>query len=481
MTPEATVNTTVTDYFLRQSAQSASSPTASARSQAIAALRRYGHDMTDSFDSFTTSRLGNFAATLLLNGYTVKTTSYYLKHLSALYTAAVNDSLATPVDSFSVIRDRLAALDGDTSLHLCGIKVTEQLRHLFLRHIDDPERQLARDITLTSVIAGGLTFTDIASLTTERASTIHPSLEEIIARHRSPRSRYLFPLRHTARTPRQLHDTIRSMIAAILDTTRLTMAATPDDTAALLLFHAAVECGFAPSAAATALSHRPFSGIVTLLDADPATRPDTPRQILSTVADAITRNPLQWFAMQFRPGVKLDDITRRIHDTAGRIAMPEIYYPCHEIARRIGHRLTHENRPVIPGILFFRTRVTDVAPLFAHIGDLAWCYRQSPTPTSPYAAISQNDMKLFQAALGSFTSDIDIHPLGNLTPRPGEPVILIKAGYGNRRGVLEQIIDSDNNNSNGNSVIFRIKLSTDQGYEWRVDVDPRQIESVLND
>ena len=52
--------------------------------------------------------------------------------------------------------------------------------------------------------------------------------------------------------------------------------------------------------------------------------------------------------------------------------------------------------------------------------------------------------------------------------------MVIKAGYNNRRGEVEDVI-----NTESGSVIFRVKLSTDQGYEWRIDLDERQIERIL--
>ena len=110
--------------------------------------------------------------------------------------------------------------------------------------------------------------------------------------------------------------------------------------------------------------------------------------------------------------------------------------------------------------------------MFALIGDKAWCYRVTNTPGAPYAAISSRDMRRFQAAIGVFTPDIEIHTLGELTPRPGESVIIIKAGFDNREGEVEEVIND------GATTIFRIKLSTDQGYEWRMDLDARQIQPL---
>ena len=63
--------------------------------------------------------------------------------------------------------------------------------------------------------------------------------------------------------------------------------------------------------------------------------------------------------------------------------------------------------------------------------------------------------------------------MGELTPMPGESVIVVTAGYGNREGKVEDVINKDSG-----TAIFRVKLFTDQGYEWRMDVDARQIELI---
>ena len=112
--------------------------------------------------------------------------------------------------------------------------------------------------------------------------------------------------------------------------------------------------------------------------------------------------------------------------------------------------------------------------MFSKIGDKAWCYRVTRESGSPYAVISPIDMRRFQMVIGVFTSDMEIHPLGTLVPRPGEQVMVVKAGYGNRQGEVEEVIEP----TDGGSMIFRVKLSTDQGYEWRLDLDARQLQRI---
>lgn len=127
----------------------------------------------------------------------------------------------------------------------------------------------------------------------------------------------------------------------------------------------------------------------------------------------------RWFAMRLRPHKTLRIVTDRVAATAdGAALLGTIYYPHEEIARRIGRKIMHASRPVLPDILFFRTRPTAVTPLFRNIGDLAWCYRTAPSPTAPYATIPDADMRRFQHTIGLFTPDL--RPVAD----PDAPAIL---------------------------------------------------------
>lgn len=191
-----------------------------------------------------------------------------------------------------------------------------------------------------------------------------------------------------------------------------------------------------------------------------------------SVVTMLTSDLPRWYAMHLRKGVSYDELRKEIAE--GIHPAPELFYPSETIKKRIGSRTVIDDKPFITSTVFFKTYPEKILPMFSRIGDKAWCYRVTRGAGSPYAVISSTDMSRFQSVIGIFTPDIEIHPLGELTPKPGESVIIIKAGYNNRQGEVEEVI-----NTEGGSAIFRIKLSTDQGYEWRVDLDPHQIERLL--
>ncbi|MDE6337376.1 MAG: hypothetical protein K2L34_12480, partial [Muribaculaceae bacterium] len=191
-----------------------------------------------------------------------------------------------------------------------------------------------------------------------------------------------------------------------------------------------------------------------------------------SVTTMLTSDLPRWYAMHLRKGVSYDELRKEIAE--GIHPAPELFYPSETIKKRIGSRTVIDDKPFITSTVFFKTYPEKILPMFSRIGDKAWCYRVTRGAGSPYAVISSTDMIRFQSVIGIFTPDIEIHPLGELIPKPGESVIIIKAGYNNRQGEVEEVI-----NTESGSAIFRIKLSTDQGYEWRVDLDPHQIERLL--
>lgn len=192
---------------------------------------------------------------------------------------------------------------------------------------------------------------------------------------------------------------------------------------------------------------------------------------VKTVNSLLSHDMPRWYAMHMRKGVSYADLLKEIGESVRPV--PELFYPSETIRKRVGGKLVMSDKPFISSTLFFRTFPDQILPMFSRIGDKAWCYRVSREAGAPYAVISGDDMRRFQAVIGVFTPDTEVHSIGELTPRPGEPVVIIKAGYGNRRGEIEEVIGDGSG-----SMIFRVKLSTDQGYEWRLDLSPQQIQRI---
>ena len=87
-----------------------------------------------------------------------------------------------------------------------------------------------------------------------------------------------------------------------------------------------------------------------------------------------------------------------------------------------------------------------------------------------YASIPQKAMEAFQKAIGKFTPDYEVGPIGSIVLRPGDRIVAVGGSFTGKEG---EIIDSS---LNENGVIYRIMLWGDQNnIEWRVN-DSRLIE-----
>ena len=172
--------------------------------------------------------------------------------------------------------------------------------------------------------------------------------------------------------------------------------------------------------------------------------------------------------MRLRHGVKYPRLLARLDEAA--LSLP-LFYPTQEIASRTGRRLVFKNEPVIRDIVFFKSEPAGVVRVFREIGDIAWCYRENGT--GPYSRIHAADMERFQQAIGHFTPDYEVAPLGELPHRPGDRVVVLGGIF---TGLQGEIAGIEQTADPAAPVLYRILLSADNGIEWRVALDPRLIK-----
>ena len=412
----------------------------------------------------------DWAAWLLRQGLSPATVARHLNILSALVTRAAERSMLEPLDAPRELARRLSEdkqplppLMREDVFDRCLTLLRESLR-------PGDGRRVAADMLLCSLLRGAEPFAALARLTKGDALQIADEpLRSVLDYNITPKRRFVFDLRQSYLTPAQIYkETAKSLTELFRPVTGLT-AVDPDTLSASLWGACAIRCGATASEALSLLGRpAPYSLPSFIKDITAASQPSAApwrRAVASLLAQGMPR----WFAMHIRKGVDFDTLRRDIAEAVH--PAPELYYPCETIRRRLGKRTVVEDHPFIASTAFFRTRQELIMPMFHAIGDKAWCYRLSNSPGSPYAVIPQADMKRFQAAVGIFTPDIELHPIGELTPRPGEKVIVVSAGYSGREGEVEEVMESGSG-----SILYRVRLTTDQGYEWRVDLDPRQLE-----
>ena len=330
------------------------------------------------------------------------------------------------------------------------------------------EESVEEDVLLLSLLNGAMPIEEVMMLKKSDEDRLSDVSHTIIHRNVNPRRDFIFNLRQSYKTPKQL---LRDVSEKLL--TRYGRFAGSDSvgrssgrSAASDRLGDLVRDMWIAIAMKSGATH---SEAMQMLD-----NPDAPAREswIRTVNSVLTHDMPRWYAMHLRKGVDFEELRKDIAEEIRPV--PELFYPGETIRKRVGNKMVLDDKPFISNTVFFRSFPDRVQPMFSKIGDKAWCYRVTREAGSPYAVISPIDMRRFQTVIGVFTSDMEIHPLGTLVPRPGEQVMVVKAGYGNRQGEVEEVIEP----SDGGSMIFRVKLSTDQGYEWRVDLDARQIQPV---
>ncbi len=453
------------EYFRVKINESASEATAANHKKAVSAFVNFLGNEKVSFDSFTEPTLTDWAIWLIESGYTLTTAIHYLKYLSALYGKAVADGAACANPAFSDVLQRLRQLPPKEQ-RPSDRRILKKVQTL-IRAAESTDRStLVKDVAVFSILAGGLGPEQIARYRKGDYTGDNPVLTAIVARHSRPRNKYLFPLHQSDRTPRQMREYLRGISA-----TAFGMSNPPS--AADIWNMAAYDCGISPSEILGCIGEMPSHNLVYSLVRPAQLEAAGKERILARVAETLTANPIQWYAMQFRPGVSYDSVMRRISAFTQEFTVAETYYPCSEIAQRTGKKLICRTRPVIPGLLFFKTRRSDVPVMFRHIGDLAWGYRTTGERTSSYAVISQAEIDICQQTIGIFTRDTEVFPAGTIPLEANDKVVVIGGDFIGKPGILHSL-----KKDSAGAIVCRLRLPGGNSIEWLVDSDPRMVRKI---
>lgn len=453
--------------FFQSKIEKMNPTTAREYSKAVAHFASFQSPEEFSFANLSLSLLLDWLISMRMQAMTFKTAIHYLDIISALYKNAYEEEIVQRSDIFKECK--AIAKEFDNNLWSAGIVSAnlDSLIALFFRSFHlEPAKAVNIHLLLCALISGASPLGEIISLRKEELSSRPEDFQDLASRYLDPKRRFVFPLSQSATTPRKLEREIATAISAQLQKERVPIFGPVADTIASYWGYAALKSGVRASSVikyfGSAPNGLPFLSLIQNSDEAPEISPEAQAEI-NTI---FLSNSKRWYAMRLRRKVEEKDIRDRLKELCGQISTPELFYPTHTQARMEGKKIKMETSPVIPGIIFFRTRSTDVAPLFAKIGDLAWCYRLN---SGAYAPISRESMRIFQQAVNSFTEDFEVGPIGSLEVRPGDKLKVLTGMFSGQTGELESII-----NSPEKGTIYSLKLTSDQGFEWRVTVDPRQ-------
>lgn len=424
--------------LLRLEAAKHTGTSAPAYTKALDALQAYFNSTDSSAEAeFPSTRTAaDWLVHMHLRGLSPKTIRFYLDIAASLHSAAAKSGRTPATSVFKTLKAKLRLVPTAASMPFDAEAAFQRLATLTrAAHNHTGEHAIAVDIVLGSILLGLAPLGTVAATKTDQTDALGPQWADIAARHASHRRKYIFPLGQPDLTPRQLARKTDAIVAHLLSSQGITPSADPADTLAAIWAHAALRCGATGSQIIAILGNAPTAQPLLTL-CTPAPVPAGQKQkLIAQVAQLFTANPLRWYAMRLRPHTSFGHLTQRLHTLqATGSPVPETFYPCDEIRRRTrAGRLATEQRPVLPDIVFFRTRLTQIQPLFAHIGDLAWCYT---TGTGTYAPMAAAQFAAFQRAIAHFTPDYEVAPGGTLPLRPGDQIIVLGGPLAGLHGTL---------------------------------------------
>lgn len=488
---------------------------AGAYRKATRALVRHFPEGQLLFTDFNIRTLRDWIVAMLCAGCSLQTVLYYLENVAAIYNKGVRIGLAPKTDAFRQLKAELLAADGETVSRTVKDSLNALSRLAKGRARMVGEMQYYADLLLFSFYTRGLSIAEMLSLTAADLPGLPPEADAIAQRYREPRRRSIFP---------------RGAIANVEQRTKMIAhhagIDTPPDMSVgqitgRLWILAALRLGI--PAESIAGCRMPGSADLAILSFAETAATELPedeiRDITRRVAASISSNPLHWHVMKLRPRHTYDEVRSRL--STARFKHIDYFYPHDEISRRIGKRLEFRQKPILPYVLFFRSKDTDIAPMFKHIGDLAWCYRNNRR--GAYAEIPRHEMERFQRTIGSFTPDFEVTPLGTTeTLGIGRRVRVTGGPMAGYEGEIYDIADpapavsanvtnspaasaddsnspvasadvtntpaasADDSNSPAASAersapavkLFRLHVLADNGIEWKMTIDARQLEPL---
>ncbi len=464
-------------FFRFKVAETPNSSTAESRRKALNAFLAFISSDTFPFSAFTEEFLYDWIVWLLQNGYSQKTAAFYIKQIGTLYNQAVTEGLAPASDTINKARQRLLSIP-DTEFTPVDNRLFDNLLRFFRdRPTLRSTRRLAADIVAFAILNGGMTFKEIISYRKSAYRGDDEHLQLIVDTNARPRNKYLFPLNQSKCTPAQLRKELSSLFYLALSPYGIPLSSVEADTAFDLWCLAALRCDVTPAQllGLTGGRYPSFNPALRFITPTPVTEQEADN-IRHNIRQTLTANPLNWYAMQFRPRVSYEQIVSAMEGCTEEVRFAEIFYPSEEIRRRTRNRLRKERKPVIPGLLFFRSHATDITPMFRHIGHLAWCYRRTGERTSSYAIIPPHEMLSYQTAIGQFTPDMEVHPAGTLNIRENDHVIMLTGSLIGRPATVTEV----KTNPAGRT-IYRLSFIGDNKVEWAVTADSRAVRPITPD
>lgn len=440
------------------------------------ALTGIGADFESQFGRL----LAGWMLDMHLRGLSLNTSLLFFDIISGLYSTAVRRGLAVATEAFKTVKSEVKEVmsageepvftRSDYSAVMECARKTAALISSGKGMPSVPEtgpRPLpAADLLLLALLNPEMDMPAILAVRRRDTVAFDVTSAAVLNRHASSRRQYVFDLATrpvTARGYLKISEPLmRSLFNRVGVRSSLSAAGIISSVWAL----SALKGGVSPEDVIGVIGRIPQGIPLLRLFGRSEISPSRLGMIKRVVSSAFSGDPYRWYAMRLRPRVKFSDLAGRLSDLSGELTLPRLFYPSEEIARRTGRRLEFETRPVIKDVVFFRSRLTDILPLFSRIGDMAWCYTTTGRPGAPYAPIPRRAFERFQQTVGSFTPDFEVATWGGLTPREGERVVMVGGLFEGQEADVEQVKLKESERA-----IYRLRFYSDNGIEWRIATD----------
>lgn len=470
----------VIDWFRVKIDETRNDAVRKSQQQAVESLSNFLGGNPVCFEDINETLLNEWLSWIFCHGYSHGTALTYIVRLSALYGKAVKEGLVKNNGCFASVK-RVLKSASPVSLEINSLaNCFSMLRGLV--QIDcskNPVLQLAKDLVLFSLYNGGLSYDQLAKYKKDDYHGFDSNVRAIVDRYYRANNKYLFPLNQSERTPNQLRKSISQLFSDILNVVGIKLTSYDEILPTDLWALTAMRCGISSADIAGCIDVRNGVNPVYSFAKRNELSSEHKEKIRSHVSRILAKNPEDWYAMQFRPHVDYERIKDRMKSSG--ITLAKSFYPMEEIVRRIDKKLVREMRPVIPGLLFFKMRATELQELFFLIGDLAWGYRYGRSVSSPYAIIPQKSIDEYEKAVGQFVDGMDAHPDGSFQLERGDKVEITGGEFYGQPAIFEkEVRHIEKGAYDATKITYRLKLGGLYNYSWVVELDPRQIVKITD-
>lgn len=462
------------EYFRLKSTETESRTSSGNMARAVDSIARFAGGVDFSFDNMDAAFLGEWVARQFFDGYYAKTVAYNVSKIAALYNKAVAAGVAARTDAFSEV---LAKIKGVAD-RFDGLNHSDIFQRLRAAFRSDSSAggclQLAKDMTLFGILNGGMSLEQIAACKKDDFAGADKAVSEIVEKYAKPKNKYLFPLNQSKKTRGQVKRAMETLIGSFLKQSGLRSKNIGDNVLVDLWCDLAMCCGVSASDISACVDGNASSSALTFCAVPSKIDGEEVARIRRQVGEALVDNPVRWYAMHLRRSANFKELTDRIKEKG--VGVEEIFYPMEEIISKVGKKKVFESRPVISWLVFYRARVTQLNKIFHEIGDLAWGYRYVRDVKSPYAAISDREVREYQQAIGALGPDTQMMADDEVKFEKGDYLVLLGAPMHGRHGVF--VAERKEKGDASGRVVFRVELTGGKNACWEVNWDPRLVKKI---